>query len=503
MYPIELFFKATRQFREKTAIRSPQGNLTFEQLANKVNSLAVALQYMDATTSSRVGVCGENTVEHVVCLLAVMAAGKTWVPLNSRNAVSELNRTIAFTEPSIVIATQEYLTSLDLSAVPHRIAMGIGEDGVDTVSTISAQHVGEDPASTFPSQDAAQAIKFTGGSTGTPKGVVQPYRAWLTTAINQIHEYAFDEDDRYLIAAPVTHGTSTYLIPILACGGCLVFPRDNRPASLLQAFQEQAITTTFIPPTLIYMLMAEGEGMDLKFPALRHLIYGGAPMPAQKIRRAREFFGPVLETTYGQTEAPQIVTVMRARDFEDEDNWRSVGRQALLSEVAIMDTNGQLLPSGEVGEIVVRGDLVMAGYWKMPEKTAETIVAGWLHTGDRGYIDDRGFLYLKDRLRDVVISGGFNVYPIDVESILDQHPAVHESAVFGIEDDKWGEAVHAAIQLKPGMTVEADELTTFSKLQLGSVKTPKVFHFFDSLPRSIAGKVHKPTIKEMVMNEMQ
>jgi acyl-CoA synthetase (AMP-forming)/AMP-acid ligase II len=353
------------------------------------------------------------------------------------------------------------------------------------------------------SRDEVQAIKFTGGSTGVPKGVMQPYRSWATTIVNQIHAFGFDANDRYLIAAPVTHGTSTYLLPILGVGGAHVLPADNKPATLLEAFRTQGITTTFMPPTLLYMLVAEAGGRSEHFPALKHLIYGGAPMPPEKIGRVRAFFGPVLETTYGQTEAPQVVSVMRAEDFADEGNWRSVGRQGLLTDMAIMDPQGAVLPVGEIGEIVVRGDLIMAGYWKMPEKSAETIVDGWLHTGDRGYIDERGYLYLKDRLREVVITGGFNVYPIDVESVLDQHPAVHESAVFGVDDEKWGEAVYAAVQLKPGASVSEQELTAFAKTELGSVKTPKAIHFYEDLPRSVAGKVHKPTLKGEVSRKLQ
>ncbi|HEY9279270.1 MAG TPA: AMP-binding protein, partial [Eoetvoesiella sp.] len=420
MYPIDFFFKAARQFPDRVAIDSPDLQLTFTQLAQSVNSLASALQTLDSTVSSRVGICAGNTVEHIVSLLAVMAAEKTWVPLNSRNSTVELNRTIAFTEPSIVIAEPQHLQALALDGIQHQICINMdpGAAPLDVAGLIS-RHAGQAPKRAFPSLDAVQAIKFTGGSTGVPKGVMQPYRAWMTTAINQIHAYGFDQDDKYLVTAPVTHGTSTYLIPILAQGGCHVLLEDTKPASILQAFRSKGITTTFMPPTLIYMLIAEAHGEQANFSGLRHLIYGGAPMPAEKIRLVLDFFGPVLETTYGQTEAPQIVTVMRAEDFEDENNWRSVGRQALLSDMAIMSPEGKLLPANEIGEIVVRGDIIMSGYWKMPEKTAEAIVDGWLHTGDRGYIDERRYLYLKDRLRDLVITGGFNVYPIDVENVLD------------------------------------------------------------------------------------
>jgi acyl-CoA synthetase (AMP-forming)/AMP-acid ligase II len=502
MYPIDFFYRTARLAPERTALLSGATAISYAELRLRVDAAASALQSLDPAPGSRVGVCAGNTVEHVIALLAVLASGKVWVPLNWRNPASELDRIVAFTEPSIVIAEPAHLASLDLRSVGAVIGLGEAAGSVPRFQNLLSRHRGETPRPHGRSRDEVQAIKFTGGSTGVPKGVMQPYRAWVTTIVNQVHAFGFDADDRYLIAAPVTHGTSTYLLPILAVGGCHVLPADAKPATLLHCFRTQGITTTFMPPTLLYMLVAEAGTPSEHFPALKHLIYGGAPMPAEKIGRMRTFFGPVLETTYGQTEAPQVVSMMRAEDFADESNWRSVGRQGLLTDMAIMDPQGALLPVGEVGEIVVRGDLVMAGYWKMPEKSAETIVDGWLHTGDRGYIDARGYLYLKDRLREVVITGGFNVYPIDVESVLDQHPAVHESAVFGVDDDKWGEAVHAAVQLKAGASVTEQELIAFAKTELGSVKTPKAIHFYDDLPRSVAGKVHKVTIKAEVTRKL-
>lgn len=502
MYPIDFFYRAARLMPERIALQSGDTALRYDELCLRVDAAAAALQALDPVPGSRVGICAGNTVEHIVALLAVLAAGKTWVPLNWRNPAGELDRIVAFTEPSIVIAEPAHLGTLNLKDVGAVIALGDAATGQPRFQDLLYRHRGETPRPHGRSRDEVQAIKFTGGSTGVPKGVMQPYRAWVTTIVNQIHAFGFDADERYLVAAPVTHGTSTYLLPILAVGGCHVLPADAKAATLLQCFRTQGITTTFMPPTLLYMVAAEAGADREHFPALRHLIYGGAPMPPEKIGRMRAFFGPVLETTYGQTEAPQVVSVMRAEDFADERNWRSVGRQGLLTDMAIMDPQGALLPVGEVGEIVVRGDLVMAGYWKMPEKSAETIVDGWLHTGDRGYVDARGYLYLKDRLREVVITGGFNVYPIDVESVLDQHPAVHESAVFGIADDKWGEAVHAAVQLKRGAVLSEQELIAFAKPELGSVKTPKAIHFYDDLPRSVAGKVHKPTIKAEVHRKL-
>ena len=498
MYPIDFFYRAARLFPARIAIESSSEQISYADLAEKVAALAVVFQAYDSEPQSRVGICASNSVDHLVALLAVLAAGKTWVPLNPRSSATELNRIIEVTQPSILVADVKYLAVMSQGAAVHVLVTGGGDGTHPGLRQLTAGYASQKPKPISAGMDAVQAIKFTGGSTGMPKGVMQPYRAWAATLINQIHAYRFDQDDRYLLAAPVTHGASTYVLPILAQGGCHILLDEVNPKAVLNAFRQQGVTTTFMPPTLIYMLMAEAGCDSEHFPALRHLIYGGAPMPTEKIKAVQRFFGPVLETTYGQTEAPQIVTFMSASEFTREENIASVGRMALVSDMAIMNPEGEILPTGEVGEIVVRGDLVMTGYWKMPDMTDQTIINGWLHTGDRGYLDARGYLYLRDRLREVIITGGFNVYPIDVENVLTQHPAVHESAVFGLDDDKWGEAVHAVVQLKLDQNVSEQDLIDFSKKELGSVKSPKHIYFYPNLPRSAVGKVQKDLLKTEV-----
>jgi fatty-acyl-CoA synthase len=272
-------------------------------------------------------------------------------------------------------------------------------------------------------------------------------------------------------------------------------------SSVLHALQHSGVTTVFMPPTLIGMVIAAGEGKKYRFPTLKHLIYGGAPMPAEQIRRAQEFFGPVIGVTYGQTEAPQIVSFMTGEQMSHPDCAGSVGKPSILSDFAIMAADGALLAPGDTGEIVVRGDMIMSGYLEQPEKTSETIVNGWLHTGDLGYVDERGFLFLRGRQREVIISGGFNVYPIDVESEMSAHPSVQECAVYGMLNEKWGEAVTAAVVLKPGAVINSDALIAFAKRQLGSVKAPKHIHILDDLPRTAVGKVDKEALKKRTKTE--
>lgn len=496
MYPIDFFWRAARRWPERIAIDAPNECIPYAELARRVRAVAAALLAADPQAQSRVAICAHNSADHIVALLAVLACGKTWVPLNPKSTAPEIRRIVDATEPSVLVLDETGAELLE-DAPGHRIRLG----GPGLAELIERHAQAPEPRFMQPDQ-ATQAIKFTGGTTGLPKGVMQPYRAWMANIVNQIQAWGFDEHTRYVVAAPITHGTSTYLLPVLAQGGCHVLLAQGGAEAVRQAFRERGGTVCFMPPTLIYMLMALPGSSRADYPHLRQLIYGGAPMPPEKIRAVRQFFGPVLGTTYGQTEAPQILTVMRPDDFEDERHWAAVGRTAWFSDVAIMSPSGEILPPGEIGEVVARGDLLMSGYWRLPDKTAETLVDGWLHTGDRGLIDEQGYLFLKDRLRDVVITGGFNVYPVDVENALGQHPAVHECVVFGLPDDKWGESVQAAVQLRPEvlpLPAEA-ELIAFVRERLGPVQTPKRIHFHASLPRSPVGKVLKTEVRQQALS---
>ena len=493
MTPIDFFFRAARRYPERIALDAPDRQRSYRELAHDVNAFATALQAIDPEPGSRVVLIASNTIEHVTALLAILAAGKIWVPIGYRTAAPEVARLLDAVSPTIVL--------IDAVGVPLVAgAAGPAPLRIDTVPAgLIARHAGCSPVRHEISRDAIQAIKFTGGTTGLPKGVMQPCRAWNAGIVNQIAGWGLTAEDRYVVAAPVTHGTSTYLLPILAQGGCHLFLAESNPATITDAFRRRGGTICFMPPTLIYALMAQPGISRADFPQLRNLIYGGAPMPVDKIAETQRFFGPVVGTTYGQTEAPQIVTMMRPDELMDETRRGSVGRVMWFSDLAIMDREGRQLLPGQNGEIVVRGDLLMLGYWRMPEKTAETIVDGWLHTGDVGSIDEAGYLYIKDRLRDVVISGGFNVYPIDVENALSRHPAVHEASVFGVPDPKWGEAVHAAVQFRSGQSATEEELRALVRERLGPVQTPKRIHVVASLPRSAVGKVLKTQLRDDVL----
>ena len=494
---MEFLYRGADRDPEAVALETADSTVTYAELVAEVRALAAGFQALDPRPGSRVGTCAWNTREHVTALLATYAAGKTWVPLNPRNGTAELQAMMEAARPGIVVTDE---TCLD--RVSHRGAVVVvgktsARTGLSVRSLVEA-HAGAHPREVGRGAEDVQVIKFSGGSTGKPKAVLQPVRCINRQATAILQAFEFTASDVNLVAAPVTHGTSCFILPIFAAGGRHVLLEKASPAAILEAFASRHITTVYLPPTLIYMLLAEPALRPRGYPRLRHMIYSAAPMPPERIRQVRDTFGDVLETAYGQVEAPQIVTAMRAAEFADEANVLSVGRATTGTEVAIMDRHGSLLPEGEIGEVVVRGDLVMSGYLDQPELTAQALVDGWLHTGDLGTLDERGYLYLRGRSREVIISGGFNIFPADVESALCRHPAVAECSVFGVDDPKWGEAVHAAVSLHPGADASESDIIRFVKQELDSVKAPKRVHFLASLPHNAVGKVSRREVKELI-----
>lgn len=494
MHPIHFFDRAARIWPDHIAIECGERALSYRDLHTRVQALAAGLQSLDPAFGSRVAICCHNTIDHLVCWLAVLAAGKVWVPLQPMNGQSELLRAIEFTEASLVIVQPD--TADKLAEASTRFLLSDADGGAGTITALIDGFTGAAPAPSNLPLDATQAIKFTGGTTGLPKGVMQPYRAWNTNIVTQVSAWSLGEGQRYLASAPITHGTSTYILPTLATGGTLVLLDRPRPEQTLDYLQNAAITTTFVPPTVLYMLMELEKVGSSNYGHLKNLIYGAGPMRPEAIERAQSIFGPCLASTYGQTEAPQIATMISSSELAIPEKRASVGRETFLSRVEIMAPDGRILPPGETGEIVIRGDLLMTGYWNQPGATAKALRDGWLHTGDLGLKDDEGYLFIRGRAKEMIITGGFNVYPADVEPVMGEHPDVVDCAVFGVPDDKWGEAVHAAVELRRNATATTDEIIAFVRERVGPVKTPKSIRVMDSLPRNAIGKLQKAELTQ-------
>lgn len=498
MFPIDFMRRTALAQPEALAALDGDRRCTYGELLARSNALAAGLQALTGKARPTIALLGPNSVQMLVALLAVHAGGSIIVPLNGRNAKPELDAQIERANPDVLIVHKAYL---DKVSAGQRQVLVVDADADDprAMAALERRHEGQAPQWQASLGDV-NGIKFTGGSSGVPKGVLQSFRCINTMVSMTLIAFELTAKDRYLCAAPMTHGAGAFILPILARGGTLVITQETDPAHLLDLIQRERITSTWVPPTLLYKLIDEQKARPRDVASLAHLIWGGAPISPTRLREAQAVFGPVLETAFGQTEAPLILSCARAHELLDEKRQTSVGRISLLADVAILDKAGQRLGPNELGEICARGDLLMLGYMNMPEETAKTIVDGWLHTGDVGYLDEQGFLYLKDRIRDVIISGGFNVYPSDVEAALAQHPAVSEVVVFGVPDDHWGERVEASLELRAGLTATPDELVAFCKERVGSVKTPKHIRIVESLPRSPVGKVLRREARSAAMD---
>ena len=498
--PIEHLYHRAEQSPNAIAIAGPGEPFTYRRLFAAVDALAAALQSLDPDPASRVGICARNTVEHLIALLATYAAGKVWVPLAPNNSRSDLDRMIGATRPTLFVADESCLDRFTPTGAPLVVGKTTIHPGdMPSVRGLIAEFNGGLPTIVARDDGDAQIIKFSGGSTGAPKPVVQSLRCVSAQIEGLLACFELQGRDVNLIAAPLTHGASCFVMPILSVGGRHVMLEEPKAHRVLDAIEKYSVSTMYAPPTLIYSMLDDPTVATRNFDSMRHLISSAAPMRPEQIREAQRVFGPVIETAYGQVEAPQIITALRARELERDENLTSIGRPSPVAEVAIMAHTGELVPNGETGEIVVRGPLVMNGYLDRPDLTAQTIVDGWLHTGDLGMVDDRGYFYLRARLRELINTGGFKVFPGDVEAVLAKHPAVAECSVFGAPDEKWGEAVHAAVRLADGAAVSAAELIAFVKAELGSVKAPKTIHFVAELPRNAAGKVSRAAVRSTLV----
>src|SRR5581483_834283 len=365
---------------------------------------------------------------------------------------------------------------------------------------------GPEPAEPWQAEPPDDLVMLvgTGGTTGRPKGVMLTGGNIETMSALTLMSYPFRPRPRYLALAPLTHAAGVLCFPVLTLGGEIVVMPHPDLAEFLALIARHEITHTFLPPTVIYLLLDHPGLAGTDLSSLECLWYGAAPMATSRLEEAIARIGPVMGQLFGQSEAPMMISTLAPGDHFRADGslaterLASAGRPTPLTTVAIMDDQGALLPAGQRGEIVVRGPLVMAGYYKNPAASAEAGRHGWHHTGDIGYLDEDGYLFIVDRAKDMIITGGFNVYSAEVEQALLAHPAVQDCAVIGLPDEKWGERVTAVVQPRPGQAVTPDEVRAFVKERIGSVKAPKQVEIWPDLPRSKVGKVLKTEVKSQL-----
>lgn len=483
---------------------------TYREVHDRSVDIAAALQDSGIAAGDRVAVLSANDPLALTCVFGISRAGAVWCPVNPRNEAQE-NRELfdlfgcrmlffqsAFADLVAKIAEQlpqlTVLVCLDGPVGTEAVA------GALTFDDWLAEHHATLDATRRPEGGLA-LIAGTGGTTGKPKGVRLTEDNMMTSTALALMGYPFGDRPRYLALAPLTHSAGVLTFPILSLGGEVVIMPKPDVGEFLSHIESHRITHAFLPPTVIYGVLDHPALDTTNLSSLRCLWYGAAPMSPTRLAEALTRIGPVLGQLFGQTEAPNMIaTLAPAEHFHDDgsiatERLTSAGRPTPLTTVAILAEDGSELPRGERGEIVVRGPLVMAGYHENLAATAEVSAYGWHHTGDIGYLDEDNFLYVVDRAKDMIITGGFNVYSAEVEQALAAHPAVKESAVVGIPDDKWGERVTAAVLLRPDQQADPAELAAFVKERIGSVKTPKTIEIWTDLPRSKVGKILKNDVR--------
>lgn len=470
------------------------------QVARGLDALGFAQGFHGAVLSG-------NSGSAFVSLLGVLRAGGVWLPVNARNSVESNIEFLEDMDCDVLFYQARYAGQVaEIRGKVPRIRHYIALDEADGQDLSVARLIqGQSPemfAAPLQPQGLAM-IMGTGGTTGRSKGVMLSHRNLTITLANHMSAMYVTDRMTVLAAAPITHTAGLVSLPFMARGGRVILMDGIDPQNLLKVIEQERVNMIFLPPTVIYTLLAQPNVRDFDFSALRYFMYGAAPMSPDKLAEAIEVFGPVMLQIYGQAEVPGAISVLRVEDhFIDgqvapRQRLLSAGRRFPFTRVAIMDDDGQLLTKpGNVGEIVAQGDIVTTGYYKNPEGTAEVQRHGWHCTGDVGYFDEQGFLFIVDRKKDMIVTGGFNVFSSEVEAAVMAHPAVKDCAVIGVPDDKWGEAVRAVIELRPDQSVEPQVLIQFVKDRLGSVKAPKEVEIVAQLPRSAVGKVLKKEVRK-------
>jgi acyl-CoA synthetase (AMP-forming)/AMP-acid ligase II len=398
-----------------------------------------------------------------------------------------------------IASVRHYVTLTSPARAPGRIA---GRALVDYETLLQGGSAREPDARV--EEDDLYLLLYTSGTTGVLKAAMLTHRNWLALTRQTLMMQGLEHgsDVRRCYAAPVTHAAGTGVLPTLVAGGLNVLLPTFDVELLLETIQRHRITDLLLVPTMINLVMAHPKLDRYDLGSLRTLTYGASPMPPERVKQALEVFGPILVQGYGQTESTAIISTLSKEDHvtggdpRKEARLASAGRPAFECEVRIVDDAGNDVAPGEVGEIVVRGPNVMAGYWRAPDLTAETLVDGWLHTRDMGRVDGQGYLYLVDRKSDMIISGGFNIYPSEVENVLYTHPAVYEAAVVPVPDEKYGEAVKAVVVLRPGAEAGEADLIAHCRANLASYKKPQSVDFVDELPKSPVGKILRRAVRE-------
>jgi fatty-acyl-CoA synthase len=475
---------------------------SYRDLGDAIARFIAVFRDLGLTKGDALSILSSNRAHAWAGIAAAAVMGLRYTPLHPMAAEDDHAFIIEDAEIDALIVESGKFAARGIaikSRVPglqHLLSFGAVDGATDVLPLLQAAQPA--PLVNEGETGAIAWLAYTGGTTGRSKGVMLPHRAIVTMTATIVSDWDWPTDIRYLAATPISHAAGITLYPVMMRGGFARLVNGFEIDSYCRAVAEDRINSVFLVPTILYALI-DGAQTRAKYDlsSLSMIVYGAAPMSPDRLREGIRIFGPVFMQLYGQTEAPQCVTTMRQADHDDSKPGRlgSCGRPSPLIDVRLFDADMNEVGVGEPGEICVRGPLVMDGYWKRPEATEEAFRGGWLHTGDVAVKDAEGYLYIVDRTKDMIISGGFNIYPREVEDALMAHPSVASAAVIGVPDDKWGEAVKAFVVLKSGANSGAPELQAHVRDKRGAPWSPKSIDFVPEIPVTGLGKIDRKALR--------
>ncbi len=486
---VDPLMRATQVAGDRTALIAEGRRYSHRELNSRCRRLAAVLKEKGAEPGDRIAILAANSNHYIESYVAIPAAGYVIVPLNTRHAEPELRYAIEDADAKILLTDRDPGALRDL----FDCVVMIPEEFDSLLDAADEAELGVGVT-----EDTLAGLFYTGGTTGASKGVMLTHRNLIANTFNFMSMAPPESDSVFLIMAPLFHAAgSNGVLGGIWTGNCQIPLKVFDPATALDFIEEYKVTHTLGVPTMIAAIAELQHAEPRDTSTLKVVAHGGSPIATEVVRRATEAF-PTAEFVhvYGMTEASPLVTGLRnEQDLLDQDRSRSCGQALIGCQVKIIDHAGAEVPRGEVGELAARGPNIMEGYWRKPEQTDQVLKDGWYRSGDMGYMDEEGFVFLVDRAKDMIVSGGENVYCTEVEEALYKHPAVLEAAVFGIPDEDWGEAVHAVVV--PRESVTPEELIAFCREHIAGYKLPKAITLSDEeLPKSGPGKILKRTLRE-------
>jgi fatty-acyl-CoA synthase len=518
MRAIDYFDKSADLHPDRIAIQDGDVRYSYSETRAFSERIARGMYSRGVEREQRAAIYSHNHPAVLFCMLGILRAGAAWVPINFRNAADANVEFLNYSETAWLFYHSRFREQVEdirrrVPSVQHFVCID-GADACDRSLVDFMEQGGAggadgdlnfaDPQGSDAYGNLAQMMGLvpTGGTTGPARGVRVTNLAWGTmTEMATRYWNADDADPVCLCTAPLSHAAGVVAFTMFAIGGTNIILPGFDALQVLQAIERHRVTHMFLPPTALYSLLAHPDVSRFDYSSLRIFLLAGSPVSPDKLKKAVEIFGPCMCQSYGQTEAPMLLTFLDAREVaaaaagNHSERLRSCGRPTASVRVAIMDDEGRILPPRQPGEIVARGTLICGGYHNLPEATAEIRRHGWHHTGDVGYIDEDGYVYIVDRKKDMIISGGFNVYCAEVEAGIMALPEIQECAVIGVPDEKWGEAVKAFVVVRHGELLTESDVIRHCREKLGGVKSPKSVEFVREIPKTPAGKLDRKTLR--------